>query len=202
LLSFDPRNNTERENYKLLIGTIVPRPIAFVTTKAQDGTINGAPFSYFNVVTADPPMVSISVQRKNGAQKDTAQNIAEQGNFVIHIVDETNVKKINETAATLAPDESEIAVAGLTEIESDIVSTPGVKEAKVRFECMLEKQIQLGEDGRASTDLIIGKIVRIHLDDSICNDGKIVYENLNAVSRLAGNDYAKIGDIFAIERPK
>ena len=202
MLSFDPRNNTERENYKLLIGTIVPRPIAFVTTKAQDGTINGAPFSYFNVVTADPPMVSISVQRKNGAQKDTAQNIAEQGNFVIHIVDETNVKKINETAATLAPDESEIAVAGLTEIESDIVSTPGVKEAKVRFECMLEKQIQLGEDGRASTDLIIGKIVRIHFDDSICNDGKIVYENLNAVSRLAGNDYAKIGDIFAIERPK
>lgn len=202
MLSFDPRNNTERENYKLLIGSIVPRPIAFVTSLAEDGTINGAPFSYFNIVSANPPTLSVSVQRNNGIEKDTARNIAEQRNFVIHIVDEENVDQINKTSASFPPNESEVEEAQLTLLSSEVIDTPGIREAKVRLECVLEQQIELGEDGAINTDLIIGKIVRIHLDPSIYDDGKIVYDELNAVSRLAGNDYAKIGEIFTIQRPK
>src|SRR5699024_12478892 len=99
---------TERDNYKLLIGTVVPRSIAFISSEAIDGTINGASFSYFNVVTADPPMLSVSIQRKNDRQKDTAKNILAKGNFVIHIVSKDYVEKINQTAASLAEDESEI----------------------------------------------------------------------------------------------
>ena len=108
MLSFDPKENTERENYKLLIGSIIPRPIAFVTSVAEDGTVNGAPFSYFNIVSSNPPMISISVQRKNGIRKDTARNIFEKKEFVVHIVDNENVDKINSTAASMAPDESEV----------------------------------------------------------------------------------------------
>lgn len=203
MLSIDPKHNSERDNYKLLIGSIVPRPIAFVTSKSKDNIINGAPFSYFNIVTANPPMISISVQRQGLMQKDTARNIIQQKEFVVHIVDEDNVGQINETAASLPANESEIEKAQLTLRPSETISVPGVKEAKVRFECMLEKGLELGGgEGHASTDLIIGKITRIHIDEKVYDEGKIIYEELNAVSRLAGNDYAKIGDVFAMERPR
>ena len=202
MISINPETLTEKENYKLMIGSIVPRPIAFVTSLTEDGILNGAPFSYFNIVTANPPMISISVQRRNGQMKDTTRNIVAQKNFVVHIVDETNVEQINETAATLSPHESEVDKANLTKVPSKVVETPGIKEAKVRFECKLVKVVELGSANDVSTDLMIGKIVKMHFDDAVYNDGKIVYRELNAVSRLAGNDYAKIGDIFTIERPK
>src|SRR3954462_3459680 len=98
LLSIDPASLSERDNYKFLIGSIVPRPIAFVTTQSKDGVLNGAPFSYFNIVTSNPPMISLSIQRNGGRIKDTARNIFENKEFVVYIVDEDNVAKINETA--------------------------------------------------------------------------------------------------------
>jgi flavin reductase (DIM6/NTAB) family NADH-FMN oxidoreductase RutF len=198
LLSINPLTNTERENYKLLIGSIIPRPIAFVTTLSKAGVLNGAPFSYFNIVSANPPMVSVSIQRSAGQQKDTARNILETKEFVIHIVDEENVNKINETAASLPPDESEIDLAKLSPVPSTEISVPGVKESKVRMECILEQALEIG----GTTDLIIGRIVQYHIDEAIYDQGKIDPSALAAVSRLAGNDYAKIGDIFTIKRPK
>ena len=202
MLSFNPKNITERENYKLLIGSIVPRPIAFVTSVAEDGTVNGAPFSYFNVVSSNPPMLSISTQRKNGVQKDTARNIIGNKEFVVHIVDEENVEKINITAASLPSNESEIEKADLTLVDSEGVSVPGIKEAKVRFECILEKSIELGENNTVGTDLLIGKVVRFHVDEAIYEAGRIDHDKLGAVSRLAGSNYAGIGSVFSIERPK
>ncbi|MFD1849423.1 flavin reductase family protein [Oceanobacillus bengalensis] len=202
MLSFDPINNTERENYKLLIGSIVPRPIAFVTSVAEDGTVNGAPFSYFNVVTSNPPMISVSTQRKNGELKDTSRNIFANKEFVVHIVDEENVEKINITAASLPPDVSEIEKACLTLVESEKVSVPGIKEAKVRFECTLEHSVELGDNDQVGADLLIGKVVRYHIDEEIYESGRINHEKLGAVSRLAGSNYAKIGDVFSIERPE
>jgi flavin reductase (DIM6/NTAB) family NADH-FMN oxidoreductase RutF len=91
LLSIDPASLSERDNYKFLIGSIIPRPIAFVTTLSKDGILNGAPFSYFNIVSSNPPMISLSIQRREGQQKDTARNIIDSKDFVIHIVDEQNV---------------------------------------------------------------------------------------------------------------
>jgi flavin reductase (DIM6/NTAB) family NADH-FMN oxidoreductase RutF len=198
LLSIDPSNNTERENYKLLIGSIIPRPIAFVTTVSKAGVLNGAPFSYFNIVSANPPMVSVAIQRSGNKQKDTARNILETKEFVIHIVDEDHVYKINETAASLPPDQSEIYLANLSPVPSTEISVPGVKEAKVRMECILEQALEVG----GTTDLIIGRIVQFHIEESIYDQGKIDPSGLAAVSRLAGNDYAKIGEIFTIKRPK
>ncbi|GAA4065581.1 flavin reductase family protein [Amphibacillus indicireducens] len=202
MLSFDPNQISERQNYKFLIGTIIPRPIAFVTSTGTDEIINGAPFSYFNVVSSNPPMISIAVQRKAGQMKDTARNIIKNKEFVVHIVDQANVEQINETAANLAPTESELIRAKLTTVPSEKISVPGVKEAKVRFECVLEKAVELGEAGNVGVDLLIGKIVHYHIDETIYQeDQRIDPDQLATVSRLAGNNYAKIGEIFEIVRP-
>lgn len=202
LLSIDPSNNTERENYKFLIGSIIPRPIAFVTTLSKGGTLNGAPFSYFNIVSSNPPMISLAIQRKEGKQKDTTRNIRDLKEFVVHIVDEENVEKINTTAANLPPDQSEIELAKLNSINSEKVSVPGIQEAKIRMECTLEHVIALGDDESPGSDLIIGKVVQFHIKDALYENGRIDHEGLGAVSRLAGHNYAKIGEVFSIERPK
>lgn len=202
MISIDPSKNTERENYKFLIGSIIPRPIAFVTSMSNEGVLNGAPFSYFNIVSANPPMISLAIQRSGGKQKDTARNIIGSREFVVHIVDEQNVELINKTAASLPPDQSEIDLAQLTPVKSDKISTQGVKEAKVRMECILEQALELGGADSPGCDLIIGRIVRFHIDSNLYQSGRIDPKGLAAVSRLAGNNYAKIGEIFEIERPK
>ncbi|MCM2535334.1 flavin reductase family protein [Neobacillus pocheonensis] len=202
MLSIDPASLSERENYKFLIGSIIPRPIAFVTSISKDGVLNGAPFSYFNIVSSNPPLISLSIQRSAGRQKDTARNIIESKEFVVHIVDDQNVEKINRTAANLPPDESEIDLANLTPVESVKISVPGVKEAKIRMECTLEHSLELGGSDAPGCDLIIGKVVQFHIESNIYENGRIDPSGLSAVSRLAGNNYAKIGDIFEIERPK
>jgi flavin reductase (DIM6/NTAB) family NADH-FMN oxidoreductase RutF len=202
LLSIDPSSMSERDNYKFLIGSIIPRPIAFVTTISKDGVLNGAPFSYFNIVSSNPPMISLSIQRSEGRQKDTARNIIESKEFVIHIVDEENVEKINKTAANLPPDQSEIELANLTPVDSVKISVPGVKEAKIRMECSLEHSLELGGLDTPGCDFIVGKVVQFHIEKDLYENGRIDPRGLAAVSRLAGNNYAKIGEIFEIERPK
>lgn len=202
MLAIDPFSLPEKENYKFLTGGIIPRPIAFVTSLSKEGVLNGGPFSYFNIVASNPPLVSISVQRNNGMKKDTARNILDTGEFVVHIVDERNVEKVNLTAAALPPEESEIEMAGLTPIESTKISVPGVQEAKIRMECVLEHSLELGGSGdNPACDLIIGRVVQYHIDESLYHKGRIDARKLSAVSRLAGNDYAKLGDFFSIQRP-
>lgn len=201
--SIDPKTISERENYKFLIGSIIPRPIAFVTSLSEEGVLNGAPFSYFNIVSSNPPMISLSIQRSNGKPKDTARNILNKREFVIHIVDEQNVAKINQTAASLAPSESEIELAGLTPIDSSAISVPGIKEAKIRMECVLEHSLELGgTEALPGCDFLIGRVVHYHIDSTLYENGRIDPRGLAAVSRLAGNDYAKIGDMFTKVRPQ
>jgi flavin reductase (DIM6/NTAB) family NADH-FMN oxidoreductase RutF len=202
LISIDPTKNTERENYKLLIGGIIPRPIAFVTTKSEQGVINGAPFSFFNIVSSNPPMISLAVQRPQERLKDTARHIHHQQQYVVHIVDEDNVKQVNETAASLPVTESEIDRAQFTLTDSQRISVPGIKEAKVRMECSLVQTIPLMNGDEQTGDLFIGQVVQFHIDETIYNEGRIDPRELKAVSRLAGSNYAKIGDIFALERPQ
>ena len=196
VLSFDPYQQTERENYKLLVGTIIPRPIAFVTSKSEEGVVNAAPFSYFNIVSSNPPMLSVSVQRKGDDKKDTARNVLSGKEFVVHIVDEENVFEVNETAASLPPNESEIDVTKLTLIDSEEIDVPAVAQSKVRFECVLDQAVDL-----PNTDLLIGRIVRIHVDEAIYENGRINAALLKPVSRLAGTNYAKLGELFSLKRP-
>ena len=118
-------------------------------------------------------MISLSIQRSEGKQKDTARNIIESKEFVVHIVDEQNVEKINKTAASLPPDQSEIELAELTPVESVKISVPGVKEAKIRMECSLEHSFELGGVDSPGCDLIIGRVVQFHIENDIYENGRI-----------------------------
>ncbi|MEA0552490.1 flavin reductase family protein [Lysinibacillus irui] len=202
MILIDPKNNSERENYKLLIGSIIPRPIAFVTTKSEQGVINGAPFSYFNIVSSNPPMISLAIQRPNGRLKDTARHIHHQQQFVVHIVDEDNVEQVNETAASLPVTESELARTNFTLVDSQQIAVPGIREAKIRMECRLVQSVPLMNGEEQTGDLFIGEVVQFHIDEAIYHEGRIDPRKLNAVSRLAGSNYAKVGEIFSIERPQ
>lgn len=200
MLSIEPSALTERDTYKFLIGSIVPRPIAFVTTRNGD-VINAAPFSYFNVVASNPPLVSVSVQRKDGVMKDTARNALQTNELVIHVVDESNVFDVNETAANLAATESELSHTTFTLQPSDVIETPGIQEAKIRFECVLHHHLPIEHDGKVTADLLIARIVRFHIDRDLYVHGRIDAKQLSPVSRMAGNSYAKLGDLFDVKRP-
>ncbi|MBW7456396.1 flavin reductase family protein [Paenibacillus sepulcri] len=203
MISIDPEVQSDRDNYKLLIGSVVPRPIAFVTTLSEQGILNGAPFSYFSIVSSSPPLLSLSVQRRNGEMKDTARNAITTGELVVHIVDEANVEHINQTAATLPPDESEVVLAGLTPSDSEAVKVPGIAESKFRMECVLEHAIELGgTEETPGCDLLIARVVRFRISEDILQDGRIDAAKLAPVSRMAGNFYAALGRIFTLERPR
>ncbi|MCD8895981.1 flavin reductase family protein [Mammaliicoccus sciuri] len=196
-----PEVLSQKENYKLLIGSIIPRPIALVTTESDDNVLNIAPFSFFNVVSSDPPILSVAVQRVNGEMKDTARNIVQNKEAVVHIVDTDNVRDANQTAALLSHEESELERTNFETVDSVEVSVKGLKQSKVRFEAVLYDHIVIEKDGQPISDLLLLEVKYYHFDERIYNDGYINKEELNAVSRLAGNDYAEIGHTFTIERP-
>ncbi|MBF0812218.1 MULTISPECIES: flavin reductase family protein [Staphylococcus] len=192
---------TKKQNYKLLSGSVVPRPIAFVTSQDKDGHLNAAPFSFFNVVNSAPPMIMISTGRSAGKRKDTSLNIEETESFVVHITDEATVEQINHTAAPLARNQNELERTSLNCVDSELVAVPGIEQAKIRMECKLDRIIPLG-DSQEGSDLIIGEVVMFHIDESVYfEDSKIDVDALSAVARLAGNDYASLGNKFTIERP-
>ncbi|WCK52668.1 flavin reductase family protein [Aneurinibacillus sp. Ricciae_BoGa-3] len=204
--SIRPEEISAKENYKLLTGAVIPRPIAFVTTLSTvNETINAAPFSYFNMISSNPPLLSISVQRVSGNMKDTARNAVDRGEFVVHVCSEHTIEEINKTAATLDPAESELALTSLHSTPSLQISVPGIKEAPIRFECKLEKHLTfLGEKNIISTDLLIGRIVCYHLAEEVYDPekGYVHAEKVKPVSRLAGDTYAKLGELFSLKRPK
>lgn len=203
MITIDPTAQTDHENYKLLIGSVIPRPIAFVTTLSQEGTLNAAPFSYFSIVASQPPLLSISVQRKAGVIKDTTRNAIDRGELVIHITDESIIEQVNLTAANLAPDESEVDRTQLTPVPSDLVAVPGIKEPKIRMECRLEQVIPLGGTGeQPACDLLIARVVRFHIAEDVYENGRILAEKLNPISRMAGHDYTKLGEKFILTRPE
>ena len=203
MLEFSPEQLTEKEKKKFLIGSVIPRPIALVSTISEEGIVNVAPFSYFNIVTYDPPMLSVAVQRADGKSKDTARNILASAEAVLHIVDSDNVEQANNTSAPLSKDESELEISSFTAVDSKIVKVPGLNEAKVRYETELYENVVIyNEENIPTTDLLLLKVKHYHIDSEIYQNGYIDPLKLKAVSRLAGNDYADIGEIFTVERPE
>lgn len=202
MIHIDPAEGSVQDNYKLLIGSILPRPIALVTTLSDEGVLNAAPFSFFNIVSANPPMIAVSVQRKDGRPKDTARHAMKRGQFVVHIADESYIGAVNETAAPVPPEVSEVELAGLTPVASSTIEVPGVQEARIRMECVLEKALPLGGQGdEPACDLLIGRVTAFHVADELYHNGRIDASKLQPVGRMAGNDYSKLGDTFTLIRP-
>ncbi|WP_429947297.1 flavin reductase family protein [Enterococcus sp. DIV1297f] len=197
----DPKNLTQRENYKLLIGSIIPRPVAVVSTQSADGIVNIAPFSFFNIVSSEPVILSLAIQRKEGELKDTARNLLATKEAVVHILDQTNVQEANKTAALLPADQSELTVSGFTTTTSKTIIVPGLKEANVRLETILHQHVPIKKDQQTTADLLLLEVVGYQIAEDVYQDGKIDPRALQAVSRLAGNSYATIGEIFDIKRP-
>ncbi|MEH7347000.1 flavin reductase family protein [Bacillus sp. JJ1532] len=201
-MEITPGNLEWREAYKLLVGSILPRPIAFVTTIDKQGIVNAAPFSFFTAICADPMLICFSPMRRgtDGAKKDTLTNIEARKEFVINIVSEDFVEKMNMCATDFPPEIDELDVAGLTKLNSHIVKPPRIGESKIHLECTLYEALHFGEQAGAGS-LVIGKVEHVHVADELYDKGRINSERLEPIGRLAGQMYTKpLADTFELIR--
>jgi flavin reductase (DIM6/NTAB) family NADH-FMN oxidoreductase RutF len=189
------------DNYKFLIGSILPRPIAVISTLNNDGTNNVAPFSFFTAVSSKPMIIAFSpmIKSSTGTMKDTPINIFREKEFVVNFVHEGIVEKINQTSLELPYGEDEFKLAELTPIDSMIVKAKRIKESLIHFECIYRDHLSYGDHPGAG-QIITGEVVKIHVDESIMKDGKIVTNLYKPVGRGAGNDWIKCTDTFTLER--
>lgn len=198
----DPTSTDYPSVYKLLIGSVVPRPIAFVSTVNSEGAFNVAPFSFFTVASANPPVLIFSVSRRANPDpcKDTLRNITTAREFVVNVVSEEFGPKMNLCAGEYPPEVDEFEVSGLTPIPSDLVKAPRVAESHVNMECRLLYTIEMsGLNGGGN--LVLGEIVRIHIDDAYVSNYRIDADKLRAIGRMAGNSYTRTMDRFDMIRP-
>jgi flavin reductase (DIM6/NTAB) family NADH-FMN oxidoreductase RutF len=197
-----PNSLPWRDAYKLLIGAIVPRPIAFVSTVSEDGIRNLAAFSFFNGVCPQPFVISFAPMWKGstGGKKDTLANIEATKEFVVNIVTEDIVQKMNLTSPEFPPDVDEFDVAKLTPVDSVKVKAPRVLESPINMECKLLQVVNFGNE-IGSGSLVLGEVVQMHVRDDVYFDGKIDPDMLRAVARMAGSSYATTRDRFELVRP-
>lgn len=199
----DPAQVAPSDLYKFMIGVIVPRPIAFVSSLDAAGVRNLAPFSYFTSCSSNPPVVCFCVAVRSGPrpQKDTLLNIEATREFVVNIVSEEFADKMNMTSADVPPDVDEFALSGLTPIASDLVEPPRVAESKVQMECRLHQIVRVSEKPGGG-NLVLGEVVRFHVLESLLDGFKVDPDKLNAVGRMGGPAYVRTHDRFTMERPK
>jgi flavin reductase (DIM6/NTAB) family NADH-FMN oxidoreductase RutF len=196
-LEFDPAVTDERAVYRLLIGSVVPRPIGWASTVSADGVANLAPFSFFTVVCVAPPMVSLTIMPKaDGSEKHTLRNARATGEFCFNVVTQPVWRQMVDSANGFPEGDSEFAETGLTPIPSVKVKPPRVKEAPIHFECKLDRILELGPKRQA---LVIGEVVYIHVDPAVMTNGYIDMRKLDPVGRLNGFFYTTLGDIMERE---
>ncbi|MEC9050012.1 MAG: flavin reductase family protein [Candidatus Neomarinimicrobiota bacterium] len=199
---FDPSEIPFQETHKLMIGSIIPRPIAFVSSRSKDGKNNVAPFSYFNGVCSKPPTIMFAPARRgwNGEKKDTLINIRDTEEFVVNIVSESFAEKMVMCATDFDSDVDEFEISGLTPTNSQKIKPPRVGEAKISFECILNQIVAIGDGTAGSGFVVIGTIVLFHIDDGIYDNGRIITDKLEPLGRLAGNWYTRSTDTLKIDR--
>ncbi len=190
----DPDTLDPQACYKLLIGSVVPRPIAWTSTVSKQGVHNLAPFSFFTVASRQPPMLCISIgPRPDGdLDKDTLSNVEETGEFVVNIVSLSLSNTMYESSKNHPPEADEFEKAGLTPAPCEVVKAPRVEEAGVSMECVLDRILPLGTD-----HLVLGRMVRFHVRDELYENGRIDVASLDPLGRLAG-DYTKVETIFGL----
>jgi flavin reductase (DIM6/NTAB) family NADH-FMN oxidoreductase RutF len=188
--------------YQWIVSLVAPRPIAWVTTLSSSGVVNLAPFSFFNVFGANPPVVVFSpTLKRDSGKKDTLINIENHGEFVIHASTQRDVDAINASSASLSPELSEVEYVGKKTVPSTLVKVPRLADAPFALECKLRQIVPVGT-GPISANLIIGDIVMMHIDPAILGkDGKVDPMLLRSVARLGGEHWCRSTDLFQMERP-
>lgn len=199
-MQIDPQIVEKQSIYKLLIGCVVPRPIAWVSSMGSNGIANVAPFSFFMAVCNDPPTLAFSSGRREGQPKDTVRNIEHTQDFVVNIVDDALAEAMNLTSGEYAPDVDEFALTGLHAAPGVKVQAPRVVEAPISLECRVTQILPVGHGPHS---LVLGEIVYFHIRDDLYNvsTGRIDMHRLHPVGRLAGNLYTHVHDIFEMKRP-
>jgi flavin reductase (DIM6/NTAB) family NADH-FMN oxidoreductase RutF len=205
--SFDPAHESVQNIYKLMIGAIVPRPIAFVSSLDENGLRNLAPFSYFTAVSADPPVVLFcpsvrreDQQRRLRAHKDTLLNIIGTREFVVNVVTEAISERMNTTSAQVPPEVDEFELSRLTPLPSELVKPPRVAESPVQMECRLLRIIEVS-DRPAGGSIVLGEVVRFHVAEDLLDNFRIDPDKLAAVGRMGGPTFVRTRDRFGLERP-
>jgi len=196
-LILDPRSLAAPDVYRFLISAVVPRPIAWVSTRAGDGGTNLAPFSYFNAVSSEPPLVGISINERAGDAKDTLRNIRETREWVVNLVSEPLLEAMVRTAGDWPRNVSEFEVSGMTPSVSQRVRAPGVEQSPVQLECTLHRDIPLG-----NSVLVVGEVVFARVDDAVLTEGRVDATKLRAVGRLGGEFYEPFREIAKVPRPR
>lgn len=192
---FDFAELTERQKYKILIGTVIPRPIALVTTVSRDGAPNAGPFSFFNVLTHDPAIVAIGVENYADMRfKDTARNIRETGEFTVHICDDAMVEQMEICAIKFGPDVNEIEHAGLHTVPGTAVKSPRILEAPAALECRRYMTLELGP----AREIILGQVIGVHVRSDAVNpeNHHIDQMKMDAIGRMGGHTYTRTRDQF------
>jgi flavin reductase (DIM6/NTAB) family NADH-FMN oxidoreductase RutF len=201
MMQFDPETLEQSAIYKLLTGTIIPRPIGWISTIDTNGVNNRAPFSYFNLLGDDPPHVVFSTRRDNHTNKDTLNNVLATQQFVVNMVTESVVEQMNATSDKLPPEIDEFLHAGVTPIASVKVKPMRVQESPIHLECELVHHYFLERHQQGGACVIIGRIVMMHYADEVLLDNyKINLETYKPVARLGGANYSKLGELFTIKR--
>lgn len=188
--------------YHHLVGIVTPRPIGWVSSIDEEGRVNLAPFSFFNVFGANPPVVVFSpLLRRDGSRKDTLLNVQATGEFVLNAVVESLADAVNVSSADLPRGESEVEPSGLTLLPSSRVKPPRIAESPAHLECKVMQIIATGEGGLAG-NLVIGEVVAIHIDDRILDaEGRVDPSRLKSIGRLNGDWYSRTTDLFELKRP-
>ena len=199
----DPAHTSQSDVYKILTGSVIPRPIGWISTISEAGVPNLAPFSFFNVVGEDPPHVMFSTVRPGNSNKDTLNNVLATKQFVVNMAVEELVEAVNTSSASLPPDVNEFDYAGVTQAPGIKVKAPRVLESPINFECELVHHYTLEDHKHGGATIMIGRVVMFHVDESVLLDNyKINPEVYKPVARLAGSNYAKLGEVFSIKRPQ
>ena len=201
-MQFNCQETDETVLYKLLTGTIIPRPIGWISTIDENGINNLAPFSYFNMVSSKPPCVMFSTRRDNNKNKDTLNNVLQNEEFVVNLVTHDVVEQMNTTSASVELTVDEFQLANLTPIDSTLVKPKRVKESLVHLECKkIHHYFIKDENGNETACVIIGQIQIIHIDDAILMENNHINLDIyKPVARLAGSNYGTLGEIFSIKR--
>jgi flavin reductase (DIM6/NTAB) family NADH-FMN oxidoreductase RutF len=197
-----PEDASPRDLYKLMIGLVVPRPIAWVSTVDAQGQPNLAPYSFFNAVSADPPVVCFAPSRKptGDNRKDTLRNVEATGEFVVNMVSAGLAEAMNKTSEDVAPEVNEFELAGLHTAPGTLVQAPRVAEAKAALECKVKHILPMG-DRPTSGILVIGEVLCFHIADGLVDNYRIDPDQLDAVGRMGGFTYSTTRDRFDIVRP-